>query len=441
MRLLYILIFSILLQSCSFDNKSGIWKNENEVLVQKNDPLSNFESLSYVEEQFDKIVPFDGNSKIKISNTVSNLKWSDIFYNKINNFDNFKYNNLNKLLFKSKKLSRFDTSENILYEENNIILNDSKGNLIIYSIDEKKIISKFNFYKKRYKKLKKKINFIVENNIIYVADNLGYLYSYNYSINKILWAKKYKIPFRSNLKIYNKQLALADQANTLYLFNKENGEILKKFPSEEITVKNRFINNLALNNKNLFFLNTYGTLYSFNIDHSNINWFLNLNQSTDLTPGESFDGTRIINYDKKLIITSNNFLYIIDEDNGSIIFKINFTSSISPVVNNNYLFIISKNDLLIVLDIEKGKIKYSYDINQKIADYYETKKRNALFRNLLLLNDKIFIFLNNSFVLNFDIIGNLNDIKKLPTKINSNPIIIDGSIIYLDKKNRLSIVD
>jgi len=441
MRLLYILIFSILLQSCSFDNKSGIWKNENEVLVQKNNPLSNFESLSYVEEQFDKIVPFDGNSKIKISNTVSNLKWSDIFYNKINNFDNFKYNNLNKLLFKSKKLSRFDTSENILYEENNIILNDSKGNLIIYSIDEKKIISKFNFYKKRYKKLNKKINFIVENNIIYVADNLGYLYSYNYSINKILWAKNYKIPFRSNLKIYNKQLALADQANTLYLFNKENGEILKKFPSEEITVKNRFINNLALNNKNLFFLNTYGTLYSFNIDHSNINWFLNLNQSTDLTPGESFDGTRIINYDKKLIITSNNFLYIIDEDNGSIIFKINFTSSISPVVNNNYLFIISKNDLLIVLDIEKGKIKYSYDINQKIADYYETKKRNALFRNLLLLNDKIFIFLNNSFVLNFDIIGNLNDIKKLPTKINSNPIIIDGSIIYLDKKNRLSIVD
>ena len=441
MRLLYILIFSILLQSCSFDNKSGIWKNENEVLVQKNDPLSNFESLSYVKEQFNKIVPFDGNTKIKISNTVSNLKWSDIFYNKINNFDNFKYNNLNKLLFKSKKLSRFDTSENILYEENNIILNDSKGNLIIYSIDEKKIISKFNFYKKRYKKLNKKINFIVENNIIYVADNLGYLYSYNYSINKILWAKNYKIPFRSNLKIYNKQLALADQANTLYLFNKENGEILKKFPSEEITVKNRFINNLALNNKNLFFLNTYGTLYSFNIDHSNINWFLNLNQSTDLTPSESFDGTRIINYDKKLIITSNNFLYIIDEDNGSIIFKINFTSSISPVVNNNYLFIISKNDLLIVLDIEKGKIKYSYDINQKIADYYETKKRNALFRNLLLLNDKIFIFLNNSFVLNFDIIGNLNDIKKLPTKINSNPIIIDGSIIYLDKKNRLSIVD
>ena len=57
------------------------------------------------------------------------------------------------------------------------------------------------------------------------------------------------------------------------------------------------------------------------------------------------------------------------------------------------------------------------------------------------MNDKIFIFLNNSFVLNFDIICNLDNIKKLPTKINSNPIIINGSIIYLDKKNRLSIVN
>ena len=441
MKLFYILIFSILLQSCSFDNKSGIWKNENEVLVKKKDPLSNFESLSSVKDQFNKVIPFDGNSKIKTSNVVSSLEWSDIFYNRINNYENFKYNNLNKLLFKSKKLSRFDISKNILYEENNIIFNDAKGNLIIYSIDEKKIVSKYNFYKKKYKKFNKKINFIVENNIIYVADNLGYLYSYDYSINKILWAKNYKIPFRSNLKIYDKQLALADQANTLYLFNKKNGQILKKFPSEETTVKNQFINNLALNNKNLFFLNTYGTLYSFNINRSNINWFLNLNQSSDLTPSSSFESTRIINYDKKLIITSNNFLYIIDEDNGSIIYKINLTSSISPVVNNNHLFIVSKNDLLIVLDIEKGKIKYSYDINQKIADFYETKKRNAFFRNLLLMNDKIFIFLNNSFILNFDIIGNLDNIEKLPTKINSNPIIIDGSIIYLDKKNRLSIVN
>ena len=41
MKLFYIFI-SILLQNCSFDNKSGIWKNENEAEVKKKNPLSNF---------------------------------------------------------------------------------------------------------------------------------------------------------------------------------------------------------------------------------------------------------------------------------------------------------------------------------------------------------------------------------------------------------------
>ena len=38
----------------------------------------------------------------------------------------------------------------------------------------KKNINKFNFYKKKYKKIKKNLNLIVENNIIYVSDNLGF---------------------------------------------------------------------------------------------------------------------------------------------------------------------------------------------------------------------------------------------------------------------------
>ena len=60
---------------------------------------------------------------------------------------------------------------------------------------------KFNFYKKKYKKIKKKLNFIIENGIIYVSDNIGYLYAFNYKTKKFLWAKNYKIPFRSNIKL------------------------------------------------------------------------------------------------------------------------------------------------------------------------------------------------------------------------------------------------
>ena len=79
--------------------------------------------------------------------------------------------------------------------------------------------------------------------------------------------------------------------------------------------------------------------------------------------------------------------------------------------------------MLILFDLKNGNIIYSYDINQKIADFVETKKKKADFRNIFLVNNKIFIFLNNSYVLKFFVNGNLEDIVKLPTKLNSNPIL------------------
>ena len=59
------------------------------------------------------------------------------------------------------------------------------------------------FYKKKYKKIKKKLNIIIDNSVLYVSDNLGYFYSYDYKEDRVLWAKNFKIPFRSNLKIFD----------------------------------------------------------------------------------------------------------------------------------------------------------------------------------------------------------------------------------------------
>ena len=60
---------------------------------------------------------------------------------------------------------------------------------------------------------------------------------------------------------------------------------------------------------------------------------------------------------------------------------------------------------------------------------------------MIILSDKIFIFLKNSYILKFDIYGNLEQIDKLPKKLNSNPIFIDKSLIYVDFKNKVSVVN
>ena len=93
------------------------------------------------------------------------------------------------------------------------------------------------------------------------------------------------------------------------------------------------------------------------------------------------------------------------------------------------------------MNTDTGKIIYSYDLNRKIADFLNTKKKQISIKNFMILEGKIVVFLENSYILIFNINGNLEQIKKLPSRINTLPIIIDKSILYLDQKNRISILN
>ena len=246
---MYLLYF---LSSCSFDNKSGIWKNSNEISKKNNENFKDYKKLSKENEVFESIISYNKNNTFKISSAIVSNNWKDIYYKKNNNFKNFKYSNENSISHKSKKISRSKLKNHILYESGNIILTDERGNLFVYSAPQKKIILKFNFIKRNIKKLKN-LNTIIENEIIYVSDNLGYLYSFNIKTNNLIWAKNYKVPFRSNLKIEGNNLIAANQDNYLYFFDKKNGEIVKLFPTEKNEVKNNFINNLSVSDNYLFF--------------------------------------------------------------------------------------------------------------------------------------------------------------------------------------------
>ena len=442
MKLFYVLVILIIFQSCSFDNKTGIWKNENSISNKDNDLFNEFKKISISEDTFNEEITLKKSFKFQKSNPVDNFQWNDIFYSKNNNLKNFKYNYLNRIIFKSKKITRHKVNNYLLFEENNLIVSDQKGNIIVFSINKNKMISKFNFYKKQFKKIKKNLNYIVENNIIYVSDNIGYVYAFDYKNNKILWAKNYKIPFRSNLKILDNKIMVSNQNNNLYFLNKKSGNILKLIPTEETIVKNKFINSLSINkNDTLLFLNSYGSLYSINVKTMRINWFINLNQTLDLNPSNLFFGTQIVNNENKVIISSLNKTYIIDSSNGFIEYKYNFSSLIKPLIHKNIVFFVTKNNLLISLNLNNGKIVYSYDINKQIAEFFNVNKKNAFFKNIMLLNNDIIIFLQNSYTLNFNINGKLKYVSKLPSKINTYPIIIERSILYLDKKNKISIIN
>ena len=440
MKLYFISIILLLINACSFDNKSGIWTSDIEE-KKKRDILKDFKKISVSEDAFDKIISLENSKKIEISLPINNLQWNDIYFNDENNLKNFKADNLNQILFQSKKLSRNKSSNYLIFENGNLIISDDKGNIIVYSVKEKKIISKYNFYRKEYKGIKKKLNLYVQNNIIYVSDSVGYLYAFNYENKQLIWAKNYKLPLKSNLKISGNKIICADVNNNLIFLDRENGELLKLIPTEGTTVTNEFVNNISKYKSNIFFLNSYGTLYSINSETMDLKWFINLNPSLNLNQSNLFDGSEIINNGSKIVVSSNKKTFFIDVKTGSILKSYNFTSAVKPIIHNNIGFFVTNNSLLVAINLDNYQILYSKDINLQVAKFLNAKKRNLNFKDVMLLNSEIFVFLENSFILNFENNGELKDVKRLPSKIYSSPILIDSSILYLNLRKKLIILN
>ena len=445
MKLFYVLIILFFFGSCSFDKKTGIWKN-NSLLSDKNqiesDELLKLNKILTNKEAFNRTVNLDKNFEFRLSSPINNTNWSDFFYDQSNNLNNFKFNGQNKIIYKSKRLSRNESNEFILFSNNKVIFSDEKGNIIFYSISDNRIIHKFNFYKKKYKHYKKKLNLIIDKKIVFVSDNLGYIYSYNYEFQKILWAKNYKVPFRSNLKIQDDKLFVSNQNNDLLILKKNSGNILKKIPTEPTIIKNKFINNIALDEgKTMFYLNSYGSLYAVDLAKLEVKWFINLNQTFSLNPSNLFMGNQVVYKKKKIVVSSNYNTYIIDADIGSILFKGDYSTEIKPIINNRYLFLITKNNYLVSVNLANREILYSYKIEDKIAQFLDIKKSKVQVKSFAIINNNLLILLSNSYLLNFNIKGDLKEIKKIKSKIKSQPIFIEGTALFLDYKNRLVILN
>ena len=146
-------------------------------------------------------------------------------------------------------------------------------------------------------------------------------------------------------------------------------------------------------------------------------------------------------HNNTIVISTDPYLYLIDSNTGTTIFKKAITSVTKPIVSGNNLFLITKDNLLVSIDLNSGKILYSLSISQEIGNFLDSKNKEINIRFLSMLDDNLFIFLNNSYVVQFNSLGSIEQINKLPAKLGSLPIFINNSILYLNKKNKLIILN
>ena len=159
-----------------------------------------------------------------------------------------------------------------------------------------------------------------------------------------------------------------------------------------------------------------------------------------MSPSNLFIGNKIINTNKEIIVSSNNKTFLIDLKTGSLLKSFNFSSRIKPIIIEKIIFFITNNNFLVAINLETKNILYSLDINEIKNSKVKSLKSDTI-KDIMILDSSIFVFLKNSKVLNFDINGKFIEIRKLPSKIKTFPISIDGSILFLNNKNRLVILN
>ena len=137
-------------------------------------------------------------TKININNKIIDNKNNygpqnyDGNLNKTGNYKFSKLDGINQLNFKP------------IYLKDGLIFFDKRGSIIRYN-NKQNIIWKNNFYSKLEKKLKPKLNFVLDNENLLVADNIAKYYSININSGKLNWSKNNTYPFNSEIKKYKKK--------------------------------------------------------------------------------------------------------------------------------------------------------------------------------------------------------------------------------------------
>tara|TARA_A100000164_G_scaffold269668_1_gene241602 strand:+ start:3938 stop:5287 length:1350 start_codon:yes stop_codon:yes gene_type:complete len=445
LKKIYFIITLFLLSSCSFQNTGSFFKDHSKDLekeiFKKNTKLVFSEAKNFKKE-------ITGITEAKIPEEVINSNWLETNYKKQNYIPHLKYNSSNNLIYKSKKLgqNKFDTTdlsfETLIYD-NNIFLYDLSGNVFKFSILNKKLVWKFNFYKKRYKKIPIYLKLKISDNNLIVSDNLGYLYILDIQTGNLNWAKNFGVPFRSSIKTEKENIFLLNQDNKFYIINKKDGEKKTNFETFPSILKSELETSISLDQSknNLFFVTSAGQLYSINYKTNNLNWLINLSMTNKGQSKKFFFSSPIIFKKDTLYISTSISTYSINAINGSINWELPFSTYVRPVISENFIILASNDGFILNLDIKTGKVLWSKSLF-KSSDKLNPKKIGQI-KSLLLASNKILVSTSKGFFIFIDYKDGkiFNFTKASGNGFFSNPVIVNKKIFVVDNKTRILIFD
>jgi len=434
--LLFFLIFLILC-NCSFDNKTGIWKGDkdeikrvSELEKKQKEVLETIQIYSSTDTNLDEIKT---TKNIILSKAIKNTSWESPNLN-IQNFtgnlylSGIKKNFLKKKIGKNKFIISPNKSSPIIYN-NTIIFSDDVGT--IYSISQRgKINWKKNIYKKIYKKIYKNLTISIYKDKIYVADNIGFIYSINLSNGKVVWIKNHGIPFKSQIKVFENKIFLINHDNRVICLDIEKGSKLWDVRAISSFIKTQNFLPVAISQQgDVVALTSSGDLLKLNSMTGQVYWSLNITGSTSGT--DFFRSSEIVIHDNEIIFSGLSKAFSFDLSNGYLNWEKNIGPANTPIVDGNNIFLITNNGYFINLNRDSGEIIWSTNILKIL----KKKKRNTQISGFIMGSGKIYATTLNGYLIVCSAnSGKIEFFKKIGGQIAAEPIISNGSLYILTEK-------
>ena len=120
MKSLLLVLVTIVVTACSFDNKTGIWKDatntpaDNQIpeSIERDNSATRYEKIFVENKIFNEEIENLNPANAKIDVSIKVTSWPEQYAIPNNNISNFSYNDNKKILAKSSKLSKSLSSKN-----------------------------------------------------------------------------------------------------------------------------------------------------------------------------------------------------------------------------------------------------------------------------------------------------------------------------------------
>ena len=421
-RLSTIIIALFFLNQCSFNENSRIWKDKEKKIENNKNIKKIFSEEKKITAEFNKELKLDL-TKIRTNNKIidNQNNYGSQEYNgsvkKIGNYKFSKLDNINQLNYKP------------LFLDDGLIFFDNKGSIIRYD-NNQKVLWKKNHYSKSEKKLKPRLNFVLEDENLLVTDSIAKYYSVNINTGEINWLKNNIYPFNSEIKKNKKRIFVVDYKNILRCYNINDGSECWNLPTEDSFTMSNSNFSLIIVNDMIIFSNSLGDITGVDIESGLITWQLPTQSSTIINEIYNFKISKLVS-DGKSIFFSNNKkeFYSIDVKTGTINWINEINSNLTPIISDDLIFTVSNEGFLYVVEKNKGNILRITDI---YINYKSKKRKDVKPIGFAIGNTKLYLTSTDGKMIIVDLShGNIIGSEKVSGNFASQPFIFNQNLFII----------